>query len=143
MFVFDSVTLFIKRQRDVDEQKIRNSAHSQLCFSQPSGFSMLFMSKNLDVPVRTYQHLHQESVGYRGSEPTRIALPVKVVLRITVTAEFLARLLACGTVGERNVVVSNVIKEVNFFFLQEQTGSNRMHRSVTPTLIEETTISVQ
>lgn len=74
---------------------------------------------------------------------TGIALPVKVVLRVTVTTELLARLLARGTVGERNVVVGNVVEEVNLLLLQQQAGGDGVYRRVTPALVEESAVLVE
>ena len=59
------------------------------------------------------------------------------------TTELLARLLARGAVGEGNVVVGNVVEKVNLVLLQQQAGSNRVHRGVTPALVEETTVLVE
>jgi hypothetical protein len=74
---------------------------------------------------------------------TRIALPVKVVLGVAVAAEIQPGLLACGAVGKGHVVVGNVVEKVNLFLLQQKTGGNRVHRSITPSLVEETAILVQ
>jgi len=45
--------------------------------------------------------------------------------------------------GERNVIVRDIIEEMNFFFLQEQRSSNRVNGGITPALVEETTIFVK
>lgn len=52
-------------------------------------------------------------------------------------------LFSCGTVGERDVIVANLVEEVNFVSLQHKSGSNRVNGSVTPTLVEETAIVIQ
>ncbi len=44
---------------------------------------------------------------------------------------------------ERYVVVSDVVKEMDLFLLQEETSGNRMDWSITPTLIKESTILVE
>jgi hypothetical protein len=46
-------------------------------------------------------------------------------------------------VGERNVVVGNVVEEMDLIFVQEETGSNRMYWCITPTFIEKSTILVK
>lgn len=52
-------------------------------------------------------------------------------------------LLTRGAMGEGNVPVSNVVEEVNFFLLQEKTSSNGVDGSITPSLVEETTILIE
>jgi len=52
-------------------------------------------------------------------------------------------LLASRAVREGNVVVGDIVEEVNFLLLQEQTSSNRMDRCITPTLVEESSILVK
>lgn len=44
---------------------------------------------------------------------------------------------------ERNVVIRDIIEEVNLIFLQEETSSNRVNRSITPTLVEESTVVIE
>lgn len=58
-------------------------------------------------------------------------------------AEFETQVLAGGTMGERDVVVSNIIEEVDLFFLEEQGGRDRVNRSITPSFVEETPFFVQ
>jgi hypothetical protein len=55
---------------------------------------------------------------------TRVSLPVKIVLRIAVTLQVQSRLLAGRAVGEWNVIVGNIVEEMDFVFVQEETGSN-------------------
>jgi hypothetical protein len=45
--------------------------------------------------------------------------------------------------GERDVIISNIIEEVDFLFFQEKTGSDGMHRCITPTFVEESTILIE
>lgn len=52
-------------------------------------------------------------------------------------------LLASGAVGEGNVVVGDIVEEVNLVLRQHETGGDGVHRRVTPTLVEETTILVE
>jgi len=47
------------------------------------------------------------------------------------------------TVGERDVVVGNIVEEVNLILLKEETGGNGMHRSITPSFVEEPTVFVK
>ena len=56
------------------------------------------------------------------------------------TFQIQACLLACWAMRERDVVVCNIIEEVNFRFVQHQARRYGMHRSVTPPLVEESTI---
>jgi hypothetical protein len=60
-----------------------------------------------------------------------------------VTLQVQSLLLAGRAVGEWNVVVGDVFEEMDFIFVQEKTGSNRMYWSIAPTLVEESTILVQ
>ena len=48
---------------------------------------------------------------------TRVSLPVKVILRVAMALQVQPRLLASWTVGERNMVISDIVKEMDFFFL--------------------------
>lgn len=54
-----------------------------------------------------------------------------------------ADLLAGRAVGEGDVVVGNVVEEVDLLLGQHKTGGNRVHRRITPSLIEETTVLVE
>jgi len=74
---------------------------------------------------------------------TRVSLPVEVILWIAVTLQFQSLLLAGWAMGKWNVVVGDVLEEVDFIFVQEKTGSNRMDWSIAPTLVEESTILVK
>ncbi len=59
------------------------------------------------------------------------------------TLQVQSGLLTGWAVGEWNVVVGNVVKEMDFIFVQEETGSNRMYWGITPALIEESAILVK
>jgi hypothetical protein len=74
---------------------------------------------------------------------TRVSFPVKVILWIAVTLQFQPLLVAGWAMGKWNVIVGDVLEEVDFIFVQEKTGSNRMYWSVAPTLVEESTILVK
>lgn len=78
-----------------------------------------------------------------NSRLTRVALPVKVLRGIAMAFQVKSCLLASWAVGEWDVVVGDFIEEVDFFLLQKKTRSNRMHRGVTPSLVEEPTIFVE
>ena len=52
-------------------------------------------------------------------------------------------LLAGRAVGEGNVVVGNVVEEVNLLLLEGKTSSDRVNGSITPALVEETTVPVE
>jgi hypothetical protein len=74
---------------------------------------------------------------------TRIPLPIKVVLWIAVTFQFQSLLLCGWAVGEWYVIIRDVVKELDFIFVQQETGSNRVYRSITPALVEESAILVK
>lgn len=74
---------------------------------------------------------------------TRIPFPVKVVLGVAVALEVRAELLTRWAVGEGHVVVGNVVEEVNLVLGKHEGRSNRVHRGITPALVEETAIPVE
>lgn len=74
---------------------------------------------------------------------TRVSLPVKVILGVAMALQVQSCLLTRWAVSERNVVVSDVIEEVDFLFLEEKASSNRMDWCVTPPLIEESSILIK
>lgn len=45
--------------------------------------------------------------------------------------------------GERDVVVRDVVEEVDLFLLEEQAGGDRVHRRVAPSLVEESAVLVE
>jgi hypothetical protein len=85
--------------------------------------------------------LHAVELEESGS--AGVALPVKVVIGVAVTTEIQTSLLVSWAVGEGDVVVSNILKEVELLLFKEKTSSNRVHGSITPSLIEETTVLIQ
>lgn len=100
---------------------------------------MPLSSKNREVPgFQSDYFSHNESETLTG-----VALPVKVVIRVAVATEIQTSLLVSWAVGEGDVVVSNILKEVELLLLKEKTSSNRVHGSITPSLIEETTVLIQ
>lgn len=58
-------------------------------------------------------------------------------------AEVKTLLLTSGAVSEGNVVVGDIVEEVNLLLLEEKTSSDRVNGSITPSLVEETTVLVQ
>jgi len=52
-------------------------------------------------------------------------------------------LLACGAVGEGDVVVGNVVEEVNFLLLECQAGCDGVDGGISPALVEETAVLVE
>lgn len=44
---------------------------------------------------------------------------------------------------EWDMVIGDIIEEMDLFFLQEETGSNRVDWSITPSLIEKSSILVK
>lgn len=81
-------------------------------------------------------------LGYKANL-TGIAFPIKIVLRIAMALQVQSRLFASRAMRKRYMVVCNVIKEVDFLLLQHKSSSNRMHWSVTPSLIEETPVLIE
>lgn len=59
------------------------------------------------------------------------------------TTEVNSRLLASWAVGERHMVIRNIVEEVDFFLLQEQTGRDGMDWRISPSFIEETSVLVE
>ena len=74
---------------------------------------------------------------------TRVTLPIEVVIGVAVATEIQSSLLISWSVSERNVVVGNILEEVNLFLLEKKTSSNRVDRSITPSLVEETAVLVK
>ena len=78
--------------------------------------------------------LSVQVVGMIRMVPTAVAVPVKVILGVTVALVFQAVLLAGRAMGEGDVVVGNVVEEVDFVLLEhrdaamEWTGASP-HRS--------------
>ena len=54
-----------------------------------------------------------------------------------------ACLQARRTMRKWHVVVRNVVEEVDLVLIQEKTRGDGMHRGVTPSLVEETTVTIQ
>ena len=83
--------------------------------------------------------------GLLGCEEkrTRVTVPVEVVTGVAVALVVESVLFTSGAMGERNVVVCNVVEEVNLLLLESQTGSDRVNGSIAPTLVEETTVLVE
>lgn len=52
-------------------------------------------------------------------------------------------LLTSRAVREGDVIVCDIIEEVNFFLLQEETGCNGMNRRIAPAFIEKSTCLVE
>jgi hypothetical protein len=74
---------------------------------------------------------------------TGISLPIKVVLWIAMALQIQPCLLASRAVRERDVVIRDIVEEMDLFFLQEKTGSDRMNRGISPTFVEEPSILVE
>jgi hypothetical protein len=83
------------------------------------------------------------AVELEESRSARVTLPVKVVIRVAVATEIQTSLLISGAMSERNVIVGDILEEVNLLLLKEKTSSDRMDRSITPSLVEETTVLVK
>jgi hypothetical protein len=52
-------------------------------------------------------------------------------------------LLTSRAVGERNVVVRNVVEKVDLLLLEEKTSSNRVDWSIAPSLVEEAAVLIK
>ena len=83
------------------------------------------------------------SVKVHKEKLTRIALPVKVVLRVAGTLKIEALLLASGAVSEGNMEVGNIVEEVNLALVKQQTRGDGVDGGITPTFVEETTVLVK
>ena len=44
---------------------------------------------------------------------------------------------------EGHVVVGDVVEEVDFFLLQQETGGNRVNGSIAPSLVEKAAVLIQ
>jgi len=76
-------------------------------------------------------------------EHTRIALPVKVIVRFAVAAEVQPRLLVDRAMREWHMIVGNLVEEVDLLLLQHDSGSNGVDGCIAPTLVEESAVPVQ
>ena len=81
-------------------------------WSNPAGFSKPLSSKNLDVPI-VCQTQRSKAWMYNTNSLTRIALPIEVVFRVAGAFQVQLRLLPCRTMGERYMIVSNIVEEMN------------------------------
>lgn len=72
-----------------------------------------------------------------------VGFPVKVLTGITVAFEFFTAFGTSRTVGEWDVVVSDIVEEMDFTAVEHQTSSNGVDRSVAPSLVEETTVLIE
>lgn len=59
------------------------------------------------------------------------------------TPKLQPRLLPRRAMRKWNMIIRNIIKEVNLLLLQHQSSSNTMHRSITPSLVEESSVLIQ
>lgn len=59
------------------------------------------------------------------------------------TAKVQSRLFTGRAVSKGNMVVRNVVEEMNFFLLQQKTGSNRVDWRVSPALVEEAAVHIE
>ena len=55
---------------------------------------------------------------------TTVAFPVEIVGRVAMAPEFETKVFASWTMGERNMVVSDIVKEMDFVFSQKEAGGN-------------------
>lgn len=124
---------------------------NNFCFPfNPAGFPSPRASP-CHWPRRTWMCLKKERVShayhcdYRGISRslTRVALPIKVLLGVTVAAQVESSLLSSGAVCEGDMPVSNVVEEVDFTLVEHEPCSNGVDRRISPTLVEETTVLVQ
>lgn len=74
---------------------------------------------------------------------TRIALPVKVLLGLAMAAQVQPRLLIARAMGERYVVVGDLVEEVNLLLLEHSGCGDGVDGCIAPSLIEKATILVK
>lgn len=92
-------------------------------------------------------HKHIRFLALNGwlkvSRLTRVSLPIKVVTRVAVALAIDAGLETSRAVCKGNMVVSDVVEEMDFVLVEEETGGNGVNRSIAPTFIEETAIPIK
>ena len=59
------------------------------------------------------------------------------------TLQLQAKVIICRAMREWDMIICNVVEKVNFVFVQQETGSNRMDRRIAPSFVEESTILVK
>lgn len=74
---------------------------------------------------------------------TGVAFPIEVVLRVAMTFQLHPLLVAGRAVGERDVVIGDIVEEMHFFLLEEERGGDGVHGSVAPSLVEEAAVAVE
>ncbi len=107
--------------------RLRHSVH----FVEAGGACRVFVSFLLREFMRPLARL------------TAVSIPIEVVLWIAGALVVQTVLLACGTMCEGDMVVGDVVEEVDFVLLQHQAGCDRVHRGITPSLVEEATSMIQ
>jgi hypothetical protein len=73
---------------------------------------------------------------------TRIALPVKVIFGLAMTAQVQPRLLITRAMGEGYVVIGDLVEEVDLLLLEHGGRSNGVDGRIAPSLVEEATILI-
>lgn len=81
--------------------------------------------------------------GKKRVKRTRVALPVKVIARITAAFQVQSSLPPRRAMREWYVVIGDVIEEMDFLLLEQKCGRNRVHRSVAPSFVEESAVFVK
>lgn len=74
---------------------------------------------------------------------TGVTFPIEVVLGVAVTLVVQSDLLTGRAVGERNMVVCDVVEEVDLVLLQEKRSSDRVNGSISPAFVEESAVFVE
>lgn len=59
------------------------------------------------------------------------------------TSQLETNIFASRAVSERYMIVRDIVEEVNLRSVKGKSSSYRVNRSITPTFIEETTVSVE
>lgn len=72
-----------------------------------------------------------------------MTLPVKIVLRFASAPQVQFSLITSRAMREGDMVVADGVEEVNFLFLQKEGCSDGMNRCVSPSFVEEATVSVE
>lgn len=58
------------------------------------------------------------------------------------TAKIQSCLFASRAMSEGHMPVGNIVEEVDFALIEQQSSSNGVHRSIAPTLVEEAAVTI-
>lgn len=77
------------------------------------------------------------------SQPTRIAVPVKVLLGIAMALFLQPYFLLDRTMREGYVIIRYVIEKVDLVLRQHECGGDGVDGSITPAFVKETAVPVE